>query len=99
MAKIPDPDPAVTTGWDILKVLATKSTGDPVNYALVNLPPLGKQYQPKGPRGKDDPPLDQLLGILQEPTEERRTVEFAKTPTSGWTIAQVRIDIVRQGAE
>ncbi|MBC7975163.1 MAG: caspase family protein [Myxococcales bacterium] len=97
-ARIPHQDPTVTTGWDLLKVLATKSTGDPVNYGLVNLPPLGKPYQLKGPRGEDASPLDRLIGILQEPEVASRTVEFAKTPSSGWTIAQKRIEIVRPGA-
>lgn len=88
-------DPNFTTGREVLKVLGTV---DPVDPELLTLPALGRAYQPKGPRGRSEPALDELFRILQEPLVEQRKVAFASAPSRGWTVVQKEIEIYRQPA-
>jgi hypothetical protein len=83
-------DARFATGREVMKVLATV---DPVDPGLLKLPALGLPYLPTGPRGHGESALDELFRILQEPLVGTRRLEFARAPSSGWTVAHTEIEI------
>jgi hypothetical protein len=89
------PGDAYASGRDVLKVLATR---DPVDGSLLKMPALGEPWVPRGPRGPDDPPLEELMRILQEPLQARRNADPVTAPSSGWTVVQAEFVVHRAKA-
>jgi CHAT domain-containing protein len=76
-------DPTWSPARDVLKVLAT---ADMLDASLLTLSVLGAPPLERGPRGPEDPPLQELFRILQDPLVEQRNADLVNVPSSRWTI-------------
>jgi len=85
-------DPLDQSSRDVITVLATR---EPVDASLLTLAAMGAPALLRGPRGDNDPPLQELMRILQDPLHAARNAAPDATPSTGWIVAQVEFETTR----